>query len=263
MINHVDLITVDFKYFKLELSRDTRDEDGTYKLVRYKLPQDERIQAAVAKQQVVWYMSEYSHMSDQKYQASKYDLVNPGVDLEDVAIEKVVTDVSNILRFHDTIIDNRTIDPDYVYAYVIQVDESSTKYTAPWVVGYIESKIEPYSTQIKPTVSYDILKHRGISDINIVNALFESIRDDIKYSEGIRDTIESDNDDIIDNIKVEDLLDTFEKVLAMFNMIIAVSPPSKFQTQDLDWGVAEWGSARWGFARIILELGFPYQFTGD
>jgi len=261
MIQYIELSTVNDQYFKLECLRTGRDITGTYKLIRYRLPDDENIRTAVANQNIVWYMSEYIYMSEDRYMATRFDYENPGVDLDYVAEEKIVTDVSSILRYYDVVLDNRDIDPNKVYVYVLQIDESSTKYMPPFAVGYIEGQINSFSTSFKPTITKDWMKHRGIADLAIVNDHFDRIFYDILFAERHLSAVDSKHDNIIDNIKVNDLLDQFEQVVGMYRVLQKNLPPAKTITKSLDWGVADWGTGVWGFAEIVIELGFPYTFS--
>lgn len=253
MISHVELSTFNYDSFKLDFRRNERDPQGTYKLIRYQLPKDnETTWNAVANDWVQVYMSEHHHMTPNLYLG--------GIDIEYINTEKVVTDVSDILRFHDEIIDNKDLDTNRVYAYTLFVEEHSSKYRTPFVVGYIESELQKYSPTYQPTMVLDWLKHRGICDVEILNRQYANIHDDLAFEFDQQEVVTNKHDNLIDKIKVSELMDKLEQVVAL-NEMLQLHLPTKEVTTRLGWGVSEFGVDPWGFVQIILELGFPYNFS--
>ena len=74
MITSVTL-TVDNNQFELKFNRNVRDTSGTYKLIRYKLPNDNDLLSAIGNVYLVSYMSEYQYMTSTSYMASSS--INP------------------------------------------------------------------------------------------------------------------------------------------------------------------------------------------
>jgi len=251
MITEVTLTTFDSKYFKLDFRRTERDITGTYELIRYELPDDADIWNAVANNWVNIHMTQYKYMNP--------NFVMGGIDLETINTEKIVTDVSETLQFHDAIIDNTTVDPDKVYAYILYADEFGRKYTTPYVTGYIELSVDSYTETIRPTHTLDWLKHRGVPDVELLNGHFDAIFGDLIYLEESGDSIAERHDSIIDNIKVKDLLDKLEQVLGIYEML-QLSNPKGTVTQRLGWGVSQFGVDGFGFGEVVFQLGFPYDF---